>query len=336
MSFLIQSKVTLAPYTTLKTGGVADYFAVIENVEDLEKAVAFASQRQLPFYVLGGGSNMLVADEGYRGVVLHMQCKGVTYTEVDVDTMLVKVAAGEVLDDVIADTVSKGLWGLENLSHIPGSVGATPVQNVGAYGVEVADVILEVTVFDTVTKKITTLQNVDCNFSYRHSLFKEKQNLIIVSVTFVVHKNPNPKITYADLLAQVPPNPSPLQVRTSVIAIRAEKFPDWSTVGTAGSFFKNPIIPEADAVALRVKYPALPTYLQENGQVKISLGFVLDKICGLKGFAIGPVRLYERQALVLVAENGSTTTDIKNFAKIISEKVFVKTAIKISQEVTEI
>lgn len=336
MSFLVQSKVALTPYTTLKTGGTADYLVTIGHPKDLEKAVAFAMQTQLPFCVLGGGSNMLVSDDGYKGVMLHMKCKGVTYTEIDEDTVIVTVAAGEVLDDVIKDTVMRGLWGLENLSHIPGSVGATPVQNVGAYGVEVADVISEVTVFDTDTKEIITLQNKDCHFTYRHSIFKEKHNLIIMSVTFVLYTQPNPKIFYADLATRVSAHPSSLDIRTAVIAIRSEKFPDWTVVGTAGSFFKNPIVPAAVAQTLQDKYPALPTYPSTNGEVKISLGYVLDKICGLKGFAIGPVRLYEKQALVLVAETGATTTDIKNFVKVISEKVFTHTAIKISQEVTEI
>ncbi|MBY0538604.1 UDP-N-acetylmuramate dehydrogenase [Patescibacteria group bacterium] len=336
MSYQVQSKVALAPYTTLKTGGDAEYFVTVENTEDLKKAVAFAKQAQLPFCVLGGGSNMLVPDAGYPGVVIQMKLAGVTYTTLDETTYTVTVAAGEVLDVLVEATVARQLWGLENLSHIPGSVGATPVQNVGAYGVEVADVISEVIVFDTNTNKIITLQNSDCQFSYRHSIFKEKNNLIILSVTFILHKNPNPKIAYADLAQRTPKNPFPRDVRTTVIAIRAEKFPDWTIVGTAGSFFKNPMVPHAHAQELALKYPALPMYPSSDGQTKISLGYVLDKICGLKGFAIGPVRLYEKQALVLVAEAGATTTDIKNFVKIISEKVFAHTAIKISQEVTEI
>ncbi len=336
MSFLVQSKVTLAPYTTLKTGGDADYFVVIENQEDLEKAVAFAREMQLPFCVLGGGSNMLVPDEGYRGIMIEIKLKGITYTALDENLCAVTVGAGEVLDDVIQDTVARDLWGLENLSHIPGTVGATPVQNVGAYGTEVADVISEVVVFNTDTQQITTLQNDECHFSYRHSIFKERHELIILSVTFVLQKNAHPKITYADLSERVPVNPSAHDVRTAVIAIRSEKFPDWRLVGTAGSFFKNPIVPEETANELVKKYPALPTYPTTAGMTKISLGYVLDKICGLKGFSIGPVRLYEKQALVLVTEAGATTADIKNFVKIISEKVFEHTAIKISQEVTEI
>jgi len=187
-----------------------------------------------------------------------------------------------------------------------------------------------------VTKQITTLQNVNCDFSYRHSIFKEKSNLVIMSVSFILRTQPNPKIAYADLANRLTSDSSIEDIRNTVIAIRSEKFPDWTTVGTAGSFFKNPIVSPEVAQALVAKYPVLPTYKAASGQVKISLGYVLDKICGLKGFSIGHVRLYEHQALVLVAEKGATTTEIQNFVKIISEKVFAHTAIQISQEVTEI
>lgn len=336
MSFLVRTQVNLAPLTTLKTGGEAAYYSVVTDIEDLEKAVSFAQQKELPFCILGGGSNTLVADEGYKGLVIHMQLEGVVYRDGMNDTVEATVSAGVVLDKFIADTVSFGLWGLENLSHIPGSVGATPVQNVGAYGVEVADVISHVTVFDTNTKKIISLRNAECNFSYRHSIFKEKNNYVIVDVTFVLQKKPNPQLTYADLAKLAPHAPAPAAVRELVIAIRAEKFPDWTKVGTAGSFFKNPIVPVEVASGLVAKYPSIPTYPGPDGLVKISLGYVLDKICGLKGFAVGPVRLFEKQALVLVATEGATTTDIKKFVKIISEKVFERTEIKISQEVTEI
>jgi UDP-N-acetylmuramate dehydrogenase len=336
MSFLVQSQVALAPLTTLKTGGKASHLVAVESIEELEKAVTFAEQEGLPFYILGGGSNMLVADEGYRGLIIHMQIQGMTYAPKNDDTILATIGAGEVLDSCIADTVARGYWGLENLSCIPGSVGATPVQNVGAYGVEVSDIISCVTVFDTHTKKILSLSNEECGFSYRHSRFKEKNNLVIVDVTFMLSMKPLPKLAYADLGTRTPLNPAPQDVRTVVTAIRAEKFPDWTVIGTAGSFFKNPLLTSNHVTALLFKYPDIPTYPSKDGLTKISLGYILDKICGLKGFAIGPVRLYEKQALVLVAEKGATTADIKNFVKIISETVFEKTAVRIYQEVTEI
>lgn len=336
MSFLVRTHVPLAPLTTLQTGGDAGYYTEINDLADLEKAVAFAHEKQLPFCVLGGGSNMLIKDEGYPGLILKQNLRGITYNTSENGTYEVTVFAGENFDELVQETTTRELWGLENLSHIPGTVGATPVQNVGAYGVEVADLISQVTVFDADTKKITTLKNAECHFSYRHSIFKEKNNLIIISVTFTLTTQSNPKITYADVKAVVGENPTPGDIRNIIIAIRAAKFPDWHRVGTAGSFFKNPRLSLPEVNVLLNKYPDIPTYSDADGLTKISLGYVLDKICGLKGFAIGPVRLYENQALVLVAEAGATTTDIKNFVKIISKKVYEKTLIKISQEVTEI
>lgn len=153
MSFLVRTHIPLAPLTTLHTGGEALYYTEIKEIADLEKAVVFAHEKQLPFCVLGGGSNLLVKDEGYPGLILKQNLKGIT-TMSDDGTCEVTVLAGENLDELVAEVTDRNLWGLENLSHIPGTVGATPVQNVGAYGVEVADVIIEVTVFDTDTKKV--------------------------------------------------------------------------------------------------------------------------------------------------------------------------------------
>ena len=336
MAIIVREQVALGPQTTLKIGGPATYYIEVTTESELEEAVTFAEQKALPFCILGGGSNMLVADEGYRGVIINMRIQGRVYEQINSEMFTVHVGAGEVLDDFISDLVERGLWGLENLSHIPGSVGATPVQNVGAYGVEVADVIARVRVFDAETKTFFVLKNSECGFSYRHSIFKEKYNLIIVSVTFSLFVIPKPNVTYAGLTSRLEGVPSLRNIRDTIIAIRSEKFPDWHTVGTAGSFFKNPLLTQSEVIVLLKKYPDIPTYPASNDLTKVSLGYILDKICGLKGFTIGPVRLYEKQALVLVAEEGATEADIKNFVKIISEKIFLKAFIKISQEVTEI
>jgi UDP-N-acetylmuramate dehydrogenase len=336
MTLEMQEHVALNTKTTLKTGGNARYYTVVSTIEDLEQAIVFAEQKQLPVFVLGGGSNILVPDEGYNGLVIKMNIQGRSYREITATETVVTIGAGEVFDEVVCEVVARGLWGLENLSHIPGSVGATPIQNVGAYGVEVADVISEVSVYDSALKKVTTLQNKECFFSYRDSIFKKNKNLCIVAVTFTLSTTPNPKISYADLKSLSSNITNPQTIRDAVIAIRAAKFPDWAVVGTAGSFFKNPIISKHKASALLSKYPDIPTYNEASGMVKVSLGFILDKVCGLKGFTIGKVRLYEKQALVLVVEHGATTTNIQNFKKIISEKVFFETEILIEQEVTEI
>ncbi len=336
MALTVREEVILSNWVSLKTGGPARYFIEVSSIEALQEAVVFSYEKQLPFYVLGSGTNLLVSDTGYEGVIIKINILKRTYTALDNNQVKLEVGAGESFDSVIAETIGKSLWGLENLSHIPGTVGATPVQNVGAYGVEVADLISHVTVFDVTTKKIITLTNSECMFSYRYSLFKENKNLIIVSVTFIVASVSVPKLTYGDLANLPMDMQTPRGIRETIITIRSAKFPDWNTEGTAGSFFKNPVITKEQADTLLAKYPDIPTYKSNDDRVKVSLGYILDKLCGLKGFAHGPVRLYEKQALVLVATPPATTSDIKNFKKIISDAVFLKTFIHIEQEVTEI
>ena len=244
----------------------------------------------------------------------------------------------QVFDDsLIQETVNKGLWGLENLSYIPGTVGAVPVQNVGAYGVEVSDIISQVTVLNCDTKKIEIIDNKNCNFSYRDSFFKTQlgKKSIILEVGFVLSDIPLPKLSYADLNKKFLNTPPTLElIRQEIINIRKNKFPDWKTTGTAGSFFKNPIISLASAQHLISLYPDLPTYNMFENKVKILLGYVLDKICNLRGYKIGKVSLYENQALVLVAEDKATTEEIIFFAKFVAEEVYKKTTLRITFEVT--
>lgn len=340
MSMEIEERVSLSTLTTLKTGGLAKYVIVVNNLEELKAAVFFAQQKTVPFFVIGSGSNLLASDDGYQGVIIKNNIKGRTYTETKAgDVVLATFGAGELLDDVIAETVARGYWGLENLSHIPGTIGATPIQNVGAYGVEVGDCIVEVEVFDAQENKVVTFSNHACTFSYRDSFFKTPaaRRYIITTVTFKLQSTPCPRLSYAQLKAEFTTDtPDQLTIRNTVISIRNEKFPDWTLVGTAGSFFKNPIITSAEASALLLKYPSIPTYPTEDGLIKVSLGYILDKVCGLRGYTRGAVSLYEKQALVLVTKCDATTSDIESFAHNVQEQVFAKTKINIETEVTKI
>jgi UDP-N-acetylmuramate dehydrogenase len=336
MPIQIQENILLSDYTTLKTGGVARYFGTVTNQADLAEVVAFARKEGLPLLFLGGGSNLLIDDTGFDGVVVFCAIMGREYTEREDGQVTLVCGAGEVLDEVVAESVERGYWGLENLSSIPGTVGATPVQNVGAYGVEVSHLITNVEVCNVVTGEIDVLDTEECEFGYRESFFKKEngKNYFIVSVHFVLQKNPTPKIGYADLRDKFAGTmPSVVEVRAAVIAIRRAKFPDWTVLGTAGSFFKNPVVRRFEADALREKYPELPQYEAGEGMVKISLGYVLDKVCGLRGYKVGNVGLYEAQALVLVNYGGATSTEIKKFATHISDLVYNKTKIIISPEV---
>lgn len=332
----IRTNVLLAPYTTLGVGGPAQFFAEVESVAVLEEVVTWAQNAGHTVTILGGGSNVLVSEEGVQGLVIRYIAEGITYEERD-DVVLVTADAGVILDTLIEELVSKELWGLENLSAIPGMVGAVPVQNVGAYGVEAKDIIESVQVYDCVEKSVRTLTNTECVFAYRDSLFKktEGSKYIILAVTFRVSPVPKPRLQYKDLIEYFgdETHPSLRAIREALITIRGKKFPDWHTVGTAGSFFKNTIISPSAYDALAREYPALPGFPEQNGNVKVSLGWILDKVCGLKGYREGKAGLYEKQALVLVCERGTTAREVTEFVSHVSACVFEKTGITIEAEV---
>ncbi len=326
----------LKDYTTLKVGGEAAYFFSVTNESEVMVVVQFAKEKALPVLMLGGGSNLLVDDAGFPGVVIYNQIKGVEVCSEEEDSVIIKMGAGEVLDEVVEYTVKQGWWGIENLTSIPGTVGATPVQNVGAYGVEIGEVITEVEVIDMRSGEKKKIKKVDCDFAYRDSLFKssEGKNYFITHVCISLSKKAKPKIDYADLKKIfLEKNPTQSEIRNALIEVRAGKFPDWRVVGTAGSFFKNPIITAILKEELLLQYESLPVYPAEDGMFKISLGYVLDKVCGLRGYRKGAVGLSEAQALVLINYGGATAEEIKNFVDEVSEKVFEKTKIKISPEV---
>ena len=297
----IEQQKNLRNLTTLKVGGVAEYFVEVHTDENLTEAVQYAQMHSLAITVLGLGSNVLVSDAGIKGLVIHMRTKGITVSS-DGEAVYVCASAGELLDDVVLYAVENGLWGIENLSHIPGCVGATPVQNVGAYGVEVSQVIKTVRAYNCSSHIFEQLTNALCDFGYRDSFFKtvEGKKYIITSVTFSLSKNKIPKIEYADLQNYFKDEiPTLAKIREAVIAIRKNKFPNWNEVGTAGSFFKNPIITKIQYVLLAERYEGLPGYNIDEDTVKLPLGWILDKTLHLKGYTVGSLSLYEKQALVL-------------------------------------
>ncbi|MCA9366517.1 UDP-N-acetylmuramate dehydrogenase [Candidatus Kaiserbacteria bacterium] len=326
-------------HTTLNVGGEAEYFVAVKDKTEAVSAVTTALEKNLPITILGGGSNVLVSDSGIKGLVIKNKITGIT-SEQSGDNILVTAGAGEVFDDLIAHTVAKGWWGLENLSHIPGTVGATPVQNVGAYGVEIADVLVSLTAIDTRTGEERVFSAPECEFWYRRSFFKSAlgRHYFITSVTFKVQSEANPQIAYRDLERYFKDQTDyDLEhIRAAVIDIRSTKFPDWSVLGTAGSFFQNPIVSPTVYTELKSRYPELPGYEQTDGVVKLPLGWILDKIVGLKGLRVGNVGMYENQALVLVNYGGATAAEITAFAESIQEKVAAATGIEIEWEVTKL
>jgi UDP-N-acetylmuramate dehydrogenase len=371
----ILENVSLAELTTFKIGGPARYFCAITNVEELKEALDFAKSpaHSLPIFILGGGSNILVSDKGFAGLVIKMEIRGTDVAggkkefakknggekadkkNEDETSQFVEITAGagEIWDDLVAFTVRRGLGGLENLSLIPGTVGAAPVQNIGAYGAEVKDTISAVEVFNIETGEVRNMKNAECRFSYRDSIFKkpEGKKYIITRVTFRLSKKLALKTDYKDVANYLKTQQISLgeldlkKVREIVIAIRRAKLPDVSKssqnkIGTAGSFFKNPIVSGAKYQELKKLYPDMPHFLpnpsrSQNGQekVKIPAAWLLDKLCGFKGYRDESVGVYENQALVLVNFGGASAANVMTLAKKMADDVFEKTGIKLEREV---
>jgi UDP-N-acetylmuramate dehydrogenase len=335
----LQSGVALAPYTTLQVGGPAAHFATITTEKALDEVAAKAEELALPVVVLGGGSNVLVSDAGVDALVLHMAIANPTRLEVVGDEVLLTADAGMEFDALVAETVAAGLWGLENLSLIPGSVGATPIQNVGAYGVEVSDVIEQVRVYNLAARKFEVITAAECSFGYRDSYFKQTggRDYVVVSVTFRLSRTPKPVLTYKDLQTQFSGvEPTQAAIREAVIAVRNKKFPNWREVGTAGSFFKNPVVRNETLEQLQQSYPELPFYVVDEEQVKLPLGWILDHVLKLKGKGSETVSQYEGQALVLINRGAATAADIVSHADAIAAQVEETTGIAIEWEVTKL
>jgi len=340
----------LSKHTTFRTGGVARFFVQAESASDIEEIITRAKSENLPYIILGEGSNTLVNDQGFDGYVVRPNIKGVEFLENDNEygsgAVLVVAGAGEHWDDVVALAVSKNLSGLENMSWIPGSVGAAPVQNIGAYGAELTSVLEWVEVFDSVAGQVKKLSHDDCHFGYRESIFKtpEGKGFVILRIAMKLQKNGISNISYKDLANYFSTKseiPTISEVRDAVIKIRQAKLPDILEVGTAGSFFKNPIVSVDVFNELSEKFPGIPSFSvgtidRSDGSEplrKIPLAWILDKVCGLNDYREGNVGLYKTQPLALVNFGGATTTEIKNFAKKISEIVREKTGIEIEWEV---
>lgn len=336
----VRTEVPLAPYTTLHIGGPAEYFLDVQTEEELVVAIRWAKNKMLPMTIIGGGSNVLVSDSGIRGLVLHMEIGGVTYEDCGGDQVQVTVGSGVVLDELVRDTVEHSLWGLENLSAIPGNVGGMPVQNTGAYGVEAKDIIESVRAYDSETESTHVFDNGACAFTYRGSRFKRsgRDRYIVLSVTLNLKRGGARAVRRGELASHWDHAyvPTPREMREAIISIRAQKLPDWHVLYTAGSFFKNPIVPETVFSGLRDTYPEILGFPQRDGGVKLSLGWILDHILTMKGYRVGNVGLYEKQALVLINYGGATAHEVDVFADAIAETVLQKVGVAIEREVKSI
>ena len=326
----IQKNISLKDFTTFNIGGEAKYFCSVKSLVELKEAITFSKEKNLPIFVLGGGSNILVADEGYHGLVIKNEILGKKIEE----GRLV-VCSGEILDDVVKYSIDASLFGLENLSGIPGTIGGATVQNAGAYGLEIKDYLYSVTGVDASSGESFVYYNNDCHFSYRASIFKDNKNLIITEIQFKLNKEFIPQLEYAGLKKFLTSNefPSPKEVRETVLKIREEKLPDWHKLANAGSFFKNPTISQDKFTQLKNNFPQIPSFPESGDKVKVPLAWILDNICGLKNYREGSVGLYEKQPLILVNYGNATEKEISIFAEKIKNIVIEKTGIEIEEEV---
>lgn len=332
----IEENIPLAPLTTFHIGGPARYFARVQstNINDVREAFAFAKAKGLPVFVLGGGSNVLISDAGFDGLVIKIEITGVEWKEGGEKTLLI-AGAGESWDALVQKAVEKNLWGVENLSGIPGTVGAAPIQNIGAYGAELKDTLAWVEVLDTNAGEIKTFTNSECAFAYRTSRFKkEPGRFAVLRVALSLSPIPKPNISYRDLAAAFVQNPQPslTEIRAAVLTIRAGKFPDLAYEGTAGSFFLNPVVSGDVAARLRDQSPEMPQFPAEGG-TKLSLAWILDNVLSLRGLKVGRARLFEKQPLVIVAEKNSSANDVKKLAEEVQRQVKEKIGIEIEKEV---
>lgn len=290
---------------------MADRLIEFANEDELKSALTGAVK---PLLFMGGGSNLLFLNN-YSGTVLHSVIDNINIVAEDDNSVSVRVGSGVVWDDFVAYCVEKGWWGVENLSLIPGEIGASAVQNIGAYGVEVKDVLqsIEAISVDDLSKRIFT--NAECNYGYRDSIFKKslKGKYVITYVTYRLSKKANPNIGYGALKSVLAENPSLKEIRDAIIAVRNSKLPDPKVYGNAGSFFMNPVIPMEQFVALQSRYPDIPSYPASDGYIKVPAGWLIEK-SGWKGKSLGNAAVYEKQALVLINRGGATGMEVKHLA----------------------
>jgi len=307
----IQEYVDIKNYSTFKIGGVSRYFVEINEKEEISEAILFAKEKNLPIIIIGGGSNSIFSNETLNALVIKINILGFEIIEDDSQFTQVIVGAGEIFDELIEKTINMNLSGLETLSAIPGTVGATPVQNVGAYGAEVKDVIVKVEVFDLIKNKFASLSNDDCKFGYRDSIFKNeaKGRYIIISVIF--------KLKKADDKKQL------LEKREEITKTRWGKLPNPKEIPNVGSFFKNPIVVKSKANQILIDYPNAKFFIVDDNHTKVPAGWLIEN-AGLKGKSFGSISVYDKNALVLVNNGEATKDDLMKakdeIVKIVQEK----------------
>ena len=348
---LLREHVDLAPLTTLRVGGEARFFAEVDSSDQLLAGIRWAAGQGLQMFVLGGGSNIIVSDRGFPGLVMRIGISGIQVQPGIGGSMLLTAGAGEQWDDVVKRAVGQNLAGLECLSGIPGSVGATPIQNVGAYGQEISETMVRLAALDTVAGDIAIIESTECDFGYRTSRFKttDKGRFIITSVTYRLHLDGEPAVRYEELRRYLEergrPRPTLAETREAVLTIRRAKAmvidpadPDSRSVG---SFFVNPVVTPATLrqiekrlIGESAKSGTMPSFATQGGLIKLSAGWLIERAGFARGYRYGRVGVSSKHPLAIVAGEGGTAAEIMELAGKIQERVWDAFGVRLVAEPT--
>lgn len=335
---LIKENISLKPYNTFGVEAIASYFAVASDQEEVKEILNWAKTNEQKILLLSGGSNMLIVND-WQGLAIKIEMKGIEIVESNDDEAIVKVSSAEIWDDFVQWCIERNLGGLENLSLIPGRAGTAPIQNIGAYGVEVKDAMTELTALEIETGKLRIFTNEECEFGYRDSVFKNelKGQYLILDVSFkLTKKNHKLHTEYGaignELTKMNIENPTIKDIAQAVTKIRQSKLPDPKTIGNSGSFFKNPIIDQKLFDELKSKHSNMVAYPSSNGMVKVAAGWLIEN-AGWKGKRFGDAGVHENQALVLVNYGNATGMEIYDLSEKIIQDIFEKYNIRLEREV---
>lgn len=332
---VIQTSVDLTPFNTLGLPARASHFVCLTSVAEIAALRADATVNRLPWRVLGGGSNLWLAGD-LDALVIKVEIPGKRLVREDDEAVYVAAGGGEDWHGFVQWTLAQGWGGLENLALIPGTVGAAPVQNIGAYGAEAKDCLFELTAIDLQTGEPRVFGNADCRFAYRDSIFKHEEagRWLIAEVVFRLPKAHQPRTGYGEIekeLAALGLPPTPQAVAQAVCNVRCRKLPDPVVLGSAGSFFHNPVVDAATRERILATHPALVSYAQPDGRYKLAAGWLIEQ-AGWKGRRLGPVGMYEKQALVLVNHGGATGADVERLASAVQRDVRVQFGVDLVAE----
>ena len=326
----------LQKFNTLAVPALAQYFVSVKTDDELREALAFARTENLPLLLLGGGSNIVLRAD-FPGLVIQIKLQGKEVVDENDECVWLKVAAGENWHQLVEYSLDNALYGLENLSLIPGSVGAAPIQNIGAYGVEIKELVAELSALNIRSGLSVTFTNESCRFGYRDSIFKQslKDQYVITSVTFRLRKQPQLNLTYPALRAALAniaeEDITPQQVSAAVIDIRQTKLPDPAVIPNVGSFFKNPVINQQQFDVLKAEHPAIVSYPAAANQVKLAAGWLIDQ-AGWRGREVGGAVVHEQQALVLTNPLRSSGQAVLALAELIKKSVFEQFGVILEME----